>query len=89
MKHCTLYLADIKDKDALHGRLRGALMLPDYYGNNLDALYDCLTDPVEETEIVIRGYDEMQAALGPYAVSFRDAVERAAAENDRLSVSFI
>ena len=27
-----------------HKYLKKALDFPDYYGNNLDALYDCLTD---------------------------------------------
>ena len=89
MRHCTLFLSDIKDKDALHGRLQGALMLPDYYGRNLDALYDCLTDTGEDTELVIRGYDDLLGSLGGYAISFRSVVEKAASENGRLSVSFL
>ena len=27
-----------------HNRISDALSFPEYYGNNLDALYDCLTD---------------------------------------------
>ncbi len=89
MKHCTLYLDDIKDKQSLHGRLKGALMFPDYYGMNLDALYDCLTDTQEQTSVAVRGYDEMKESLGGYAISFRDVLERASAENPNLDVSFL
>ena len=32
------------DRDALHDYLKLRLDLPDYYGKNLDALYDILTE---------------------------------------------
>lgn len=35
----------------IHRFLAGELNFPSYYGNNFDALYDCLTDLAEETEI--------------------------------------
>ena len=34
-----------------HKYLKETLNFPDYYGENLDALYDCLTDIGTETEI--------------------------------------
>ena len=36
-----------------HDYLKEILNFPDYYGKNLDALYDCLTDIGIETEITI------------------------------------
>ena len=88
MRHCTLYLYDVKTKEALHARLRGALMLPDYYGGNLDALNDCLTDPGEETSVAVYGYDSLAETLGGYAVTFRSVLEHAAEVNERFSVTF-
>ena len=38
-----------------HRIIAGALDFPDYYGNNLDALYDCLTDLSGQTEIHFYG----------------------------------
>jgi RNAse (barnase) inhibitor barstar len=35
-----------------HDYLMQALDLPDYYGRNLDALYDCLTEMECEIELV-------------------------------------
>lgn len=35
---------EFTDKEASHAYLKEMLDFPDYYGNNLDALYDCLTD---------------------------------------------
>ena len=38
-----------KGRTRAHAYLKEALRLPDYYGKNLDALYDCLGDIGEET----------------------------------------
>ena len=38
-------------KDA-HACLKDTLSFPDYYGFNLDALYDCLTEIGEDTELM-------------------------------------
>ncbi len=42
-----------KGRSRAHAYLKEALRLPDYYGKNLDALYDCLGDIGEETVIVV------------------------------------
>ena len=34
----------LQRKDEAHKYLREALNFPEYYGGNLDALYDCLTE---------------------------------------------
>ena len=43
------------DIEKAHEYLKEKLRLPNYYGNNLDALYDCLTE-MEEIDIqIVRG----------------------------------
>ena len=37
--------------DVIHDRLAETLHFPAYYGRNLDALYDCLTDVQEDAQI--------------------------------------
>ncbi len=44
---------DFETKEEIHEYLAEELGFPSYYGKNLDALYDCLTDISEETRIVI------------------------------------
>ena len=40
-----------------HDYLKKALNFPDYYGKNLDALYDCLTEIGVETKIKLNNAD--------------------------------
>ena len=41
--------AAMTTRDAAHSHLALRLGLPDYYGRNLDALYDCLTERTADT----------------------------------------
>ena len=88
MRHYTLNLSDISDRDALHARLSGALMLPDYYGRNLDALKDCLTDIQTDFEIVINGYDIMHKAMEMYAEAFRNVLYEISKENKHIKITY-
>lgn len=38
----------------LHQELARKLSFPQWYGANLDALYDCLTDLEEDTHLILR-----------------------------------
>lgn len=40
------------DKESTHAYLKKVLDLPDYYGNNLDALHDCLEE-MSDVKIVV------------------------------------
>ena len=77
--------ASVENRAALHALLAEGLPLPDYYGRNLDALYDCLTDPLPEpVEITLRDFGALAAALGLYAHKFAAVLARAARENQNL-----
>ena len=52
MKTCILDCARMTERAAAHAYIARALNFPDYYGKNLDALYDCVTD-LPDAEIVI------------------------------------
>ena len=76
----------VGSREALHQTLAAGLRLPDWYGGNLDALHDCLTDITESTELVIRGGAAMETALGSYAAALRRTLADCAAENTLFSV---
>jgi ribonuclease inhibitor len=54
-----------------HEYLAKTLRLPPYYGRNLDALHDCLTDFGRGVWIILINGDAMDAALGEYAGRLR------------------
>ena len=68
-----------KGRTRAHAYLKEALRLPDYYGKNLDALYDCLGDIGEETVIVVPEVIQKKEYLGDYGKTmlrvFKDAAE--------------
>ena len=52
----------------LHGELKQKLSLPDYYGNNLDALNDCLSERRERELIVIEHAGDLLEGCEGYAL---------------------
>lgn len=44
-------------KEESHAYLKEALSLPEYYGNNLDALHDCLEE-MTDVEIVVENIED-------------------------------
>ena len=54
------------DRAAAHAEIKEKLSLPEYYGANLDALWDCLTEISQETVITVRHPGAMLSALREY-----------------------
>ena len=65
-----LSLNGCRDWGTLHQRIRKAFGFPDYYGENWDAMWDCLTDvflrPVQR-HIVVESYASIPQELQDYA----------------------
>ena len=68
-------------KEQPHKYLKEKLELPEHYGENLDALYDCLTE-MGKTEIYVLHGDAVKG-YGKRVVRVLLAAEK---ENDELSV---
>lgn len=81
---CILDGKVIGNKEMLHDVLAESLGFPDWYGRNLDALHDCLTDVKEETEIRLRNESVLIAQLGNYAAALSKVIAVSAGENDRI-----
>ena len=83
MKRVELIGAQLKDKELLHDVLAQLLELPEYYGRNLDALHDCLTQ-LQDVELVLIGWPDEG-----YLARVRRVIIDAVWENDRLSLTSI
>ena len=79
----------ICDREGLHDALKARLELPEWYGRNLDALYDCLTDMRDGVEIQLINRRELDKNLGAYAGRLEQVLRMAAQENKGLSVVFL
>lgn len=84
MQICIIDGERINDREMLHDILKASLKLPVWYGRNLDALYDCLTDIQEETQIRILHEELLKEHLGSYAVSLIGTIRTAAQDNFRI-----
>ena len=71
----------ITDKNQLHTIFAQGFSFPEWYGNNLDALYDCLTDVREETSIKICSFGRLRDNLGGYADKVKKVLRNAEADN--------
>ena len=74
------------DKQATHAYLKQALALPDYYGNNLDALYDLMTDREEETVLVLGYWRQLGLLLGDYGISLLETLREASESHPKVEI---
>lgn len=65
---------------SLYDYLQEELAFPAYFGRNLDALHDCLTDIGSPTRLILTG------ASAPWAQPFLPVIRDAAKRNRNLSV---
>lgn len=77
----------IADKKEFHSRISQALCFPEWYGNNLDAMMDCLTE-LDSLDLELDHWQAAQDALGDYGLAARETFENAALENPGFTVTF-
>jgi len=76
----------ITDKKMLHAYLKEQCGFPDYYGNNLDALYDVLTGRSEPLEIKVEHAEELKEILCGYGEAFIETLQDAAAASKNFKL---
>ena len=74
----------IETKLQLHEYIAKELSFPEYYGKNLDALYDLLTERREETLIELINFEKLRKTFGIYADAFLDVLHDASEENKNI-----
>ena len=83
MKEITIDCTAIVDVKSMHHALAEALSFPQWYGNNYDALHDCLTDIREDTTLTLLHFDRTDH----FNEIFRMVFEDSEAENPHLFVT--
>lgn len=79
----------ITEKAQLHTLFAEQLSFPEWYGNNLDALYDCLTDVREETAIKVCSFGRLRDNLGSYADKVKKVLRNAEANNSFIHLMIV
>ena len=63
MKSANLDAKRMCEKDKMHDYLAKKFDLPEHYGRNLDALFDCLCEINEPTLIKLKNEDALEASI--------------------------
>lgn len=72
-------------KEHAHAHLAKRLRLPTYYGNNLDALADCLGEIGAPTRITLRNVAFLKEFLGGYGDRLIGVLRDAAQNSDQIT----
>ena len=80
----TIDCSAIHTRQDLHRIFAEALDFPGWYGNNLDALHDCLTSL--SGTIRLTDWDTAEARLGSYGLAAKKVIARAGMENTDLEI---
>ena len=86
MTEITIDGLELETMEDVHARFFQTLSLPAYYGRNLDALYDCLTDWREPVTVRLLHREALEDRLGRRGRALVRLLRRAAEENPRVSL---
>ena len=85
--HMTIAVTVFPIPSQLFPMLWERLVLPPHYGDNLDALYDALTDIAEDTVIKLLHGDLFEQRLGWYGRQLMRVLKDAVEDNDYLKLA--
>ena len=81
-------LQDVTSKEELHKAITLAMDLPEYYGNNLDALHDELTEAGEGCNIIFYNTCKAKELLGKYYDNLVKMCNHALKEVQNMKIRF-
>lgn len=84
MKQITLNGKKMTDKESAHIYIASKLGFPEYYGKNLDALADCVSEFCLDKYIRFSHFEEAEKNLGEYAETLAEVFTDIAEENPRI-----
>lgn len=72
---CRINCSDITQAKQLHQQLAEQLGFPRWYGHNLDALHDCLTELDQPTWVILENWNPEAPFAGGFEAVFQDACQ--------------
>ena len=84
MRRIIIDAWDMRDRDSLHLVMKEALNLPEHYGRNLDALWDCLME-IRPAELHLRNAKLLEALPEGYGRKLIGLLEQAGEERKDFS----
>ena len=85
-KEFIIDLEGAGSEEEIQERIEEALPLPDYYGENLDALYDVLTEMGNGWHIIVLNTDDVDDEVRQYVDDMMGVFEDASAVVDDMTV---
>lgn len=84
----TVDLLGAESRADIHERIREGLPVPEYYGSNLDALHDVLSDCANDTEIIFLNSSEVAPNMRGYVEALRWMCSETMEEYPEIHITF-
>ena len=81
--------AMMTDRASLHDQLAEKFAFSDYYGRNLDALYDMLSTYQKRVDVTVIHEEELVQNLGKYGNAFLRTLQDASASNENVKFTIL
>ena len=78
--------ANFETKARIHEAFHNEPAFPEYQGNNLDAMFDMLSEIARPTELTVKNLADWEAAPDSFKNNIKKLLERADRENPNLTV---
>ena len=89
MRQVTISGASFSSMEEIHDFLARELAFPSYYGKNLSALYDVLTETDLETEITVDFTDMEEGKLKESLLRMASVIGDAMSDNAAISLTIV
>lgn len=87
MNYITLDFAGIKSLWALHEYFKEVFHLPNYYGHNMDALWDCLNCSFEfPTTIVLKNIEKLPSKMNDAVKTMLELFDELQRDNEEVTI---
>ena len=84
-----LDLSDVTDRDELYDAIEDQLPVSGYFGRNLDALYDDLSEAIDDCILTVKNFEEFAESDPQYFKKFKHTLKDLMVEIPDFSVRFV